>query len=117
MVGKIMVPFCVLNNIRHLIFRVPKKRGHNFDNYLLEPLRASFGGAGVHMAWGGTRDWMRYFAGDLGFRVWGLGLGLGFRVWGLGVLSGRVLDMVLLSCLQLQHQLPPEYQDSHDPPK
>ena len=58
------------------------------------------------MAWCGTRDWMRYFAG-----------GLGFRVWGLGVLSGRVLDMVLLSCLQLQHQLPPEYHDSHDPPK
>ena len=29
-----MVPFWVLNIVRHLIFRVPKKeRDHNFDNH------------------------------------------------------------------------------------
>ena len=36
MVGKIMVPFCVLNNIRHLIFRVPKKGAIFFDHYLYD---------------------------------------------------------------------------------
>ena len=33
MVVKIMVPFWVPNKVRHLIFRVPPKRGHYFDNH------------------------------------------------------------------------------------
>ena len=32
-VVKIMVPFWVPILVRHLIFRVPKKTGHNFDNH------------------------------------------------------------------------------------
>ena len=31
-VVKIMVPFCISTIIRHLIFRVPKRK-HNFDNH------------------------------------------------------------------------------------
>ena len=37
---KIRVPFWVLNLIRHLIFRVPK-RDPNFDNYPYEPQKGT----------------------------------------------------------------------------
>ena len=32
-VVKIMVPFGVPDIVRHLLFRVPKKRDHNFDHH------------------------------------------------------------------------------------
>ena len=52
-VVKIMVPFWVPMILPHLIFRVPKKRDHNFDNHPYEhhELSRITSGQGVGLTW------------------------------------------------------------------